>query len=147
MPSLGGFVQAGASLFQGIFGGLAAFDAAEGYTKAAEYAGKSADITALSTKLQVVQKERETYGVLGGQRADIAASGGFATGSALDIIKSSAQQASLSKQLIANQGLITELGFRAQESAYGAQASAAEMQGYGQMIGGALDAVSAIIGI
>lgn len=142
----GSIVSAAGSLFSGIFGGLASFEAASGYEDAAKFAGKSADLTATSTRIQVAQKQREVYGVLGGQRADIAASGGFASGSALDIIRDSAQQASLSKSLITHQGLITELGFKAQESAYESQASAARMQGIGQIAGGVFGAAAAVIG-
>lgn len=142
----GSIISAAGDLFSGIFQGIGDFEAASGYSKAADYAGQSAKLTHVSTLIQEKQKQREIYGVLGGQRSDIAASGAFASGSAMDIIRSSAQQASLSKQLIAHQGLITELGFKAQKSAYESQASAAEMAGIGAIGGGIINAAGDLVG-
>lgn len=144
--AVGGIISAAGDLFSGIFSGIGAFAAASGYSDAAEYAHQSAKLTHTSTIIQEAQKQREIYGVLGGQRSDIAASGLMASGSALDIIRSSAQQASLSKQLIAHQGLITELGFKAQQKTYEAQATAAEMQGYGDIVGGVINAAGDLVG-
>lgn len=134
-------------LFGGIAGGLSDFEAAKGYEKAGRYSTQSADLTAASTRIQLAQKDREIFSVLGGQRSDIASSGALASGSALDIIRSSAQQASLSKQLIEHQGLITELGFSAQAEAYKAQAGAAKTAGVGSIVGGVLGAAASLIGL
>lgn len=146
MAGAGSIISAAGDLFSGIFSGIGQFEAAAAYGNAARYADQSAKLTHTSTIIQEAQKQREIYGVLGGQRADIAAGGAMASGSALDIIRSSAQQASLSKQLIAHQGLITELGFKAQKSAYEAQQTAAEMAGYGDIVGGVIGAAGDLVG-
>lgn len=144
---VGSLISAAGKLFSGIMGGIGAFEAAGAYEDAAEFAGQSADLTKTSTQIQLVQKDRELFNVLGGQKSDIASSGFLETAGVLDIIRDSAQQGSLSKQLVAHQGLITELGFRAQQSSYEAQATAAEMQGYGSIGEGIFGAAGDLIGI
>lgn len=143
---VGGLFQAAGDLLGGILSGIGSFEAAAGYSDAADYSKESAELTETSTRIQLAQKQREIYGVLGGQQSDVASSGFLNTAGVLDIVRASGQQGSLSMQLVAHQGLITELGYRAQASAYESQATAAEMQGYGQIAGGVLNAVGDIIG-
>ncbi len=140
-------IGAAGDLFGGVMGGISDFQAAGGYKSAAKLATQSAALSGASTRIQFMQEQRKIYQVTGGQQADIAASGLKMAGSALDIIRSSAEQASLSKQLIERQGEITTLGFKAQATAYSAQASASETSGIGSIVGGVLGAASLLIGI
>jgi hypothetical protein len=68
-------------------------DLAEGaaYGEAAGLADLNAQYTAQSTAIQTAQADRQLFGVLGGQKADVAASGFREGGSAGDILRSSAQ--------------------------------------------------------
>lgn len=129
-----------------LFGALGSFEAAAGYSKASKSAYKSADITRASTKIQAQQQDIQTFKVIGGEQADTAGAG-FLTdsGSAGDLLRSSAQQAALSRQLIENQGEITAGGYDAQGAAYKSQQKAANAQGEGQIVGGVLKAVGWVI--
>lgn len=130
-----------------IFGGIGDQKAAKGYNKAAVYAQLNARIAEDSTKLQMVQADRQIYQTLGGQQADIGGAGLANSGSALDLVRSSAMEGSLSKQLIAYQGLITANGYKAEAESYLAQAQAMKASakgkkasGVGKLIGAAATA-------
>jgi hypothetical protein len=106
----------------------------------------NAQLTANSTNLRVMQQQRKAYQVLGGQRADIAGAGLAASGSALDVIRSSAQQASTDKSLIQMQGQIDVNALNGQAQAYDAEAAAAKKKGSGGFFGSILKAVGGIAG-
>ncbi len=110
--------------------------AAKGYYQAAGYALKNVDLVKQSTALQETQAQREIYKVLGGQQADIAGAGLAASGSALDIIRSSAQQGALTKQLINYQGQITENGYEAEAASYIAQGQSLKAAAKGKTASG-----------
>lgn len=129
-----------------LFGAMGSFEAASGYSKASKSAYQSADITRASTKIQEQQQDIQTYKVIGAEQASTAGAGFVTTsGSAGDLLRSSAQQAALSRQLIENQGEITAGGFDAQGASYKAQQKAANAQGEGGIIGGVLQAVGWVI--
>lgn len=130
-----------------VFGAIGDFDEAKGYKTAAKLATENAGIVAQSTAIQTMQAQRQAFQVIGGQMSDVAGAGLQESGSAVDLLKSSQQQASLQKQLIENQGLIQEKGYEAQASADTAQASAKETGGIGGLIGGALNIGAAIFGL
>lgn len=172
-----------------IFGGAAAVSSASGYkASAAAYRGTAqlyreqgaiygqmgevsatnADIAGAGAKLQEVQAGREIYKVLGGQRADIAASGLDTTGSALDIIRSSTQQGQLQLGVLRNQGMLEQQGYKEEQLSYqamgkasdaastaalgqasmaDAQASAVKKSGAGGILGGVLKGVGAIASV
>lgn len=119
-----------------IFGGVGQLVAAGGYSKAAKFAGENAALTARMTDIEIQQSERQAYQLVGGTQADVAAGGFSLSGSAIDILKSNAQQASLSTQLLANQGLIEQNAYLAQEAQYGAMATASTISGIGGIVSG-----------
>ncbi len=84
--------------------------------------------------------------MLGGQRADIAGSGLAASGSALDVIRSSAQQASADKSLLQMQGQINVNALNQQAANFDDQAAAAKKKASGGMFGSILKVAGTIIG-
>src|SRR3979411_2116826 len=67
----------------------------EQYGKAAGFADENAAFTAQSVAIQKAQADRQLFGVMGLQRADIAASGFAEGGSGGDILRDSASQGAL----------------------------------------------------
>lgn len=125
----GGIGGAVSSIFGGIgtLKGAAAFTASAGFAqKAAQYATENATIAQSSTDIKELQANRQLYGVLGAQRAETAGAGFAEGGSALDLMRSSASQGSLTKALIEQQGQIEVRGY--QEEAQGKLAEAAGYQ-------------------
>lgn len=90
----------------------------ENYDLAAELALQNRDFTKVSTSIKQTQADREIYLGLGSTRADVAGAGFTGGGSALDILRSGAQQGALQKQVLGYQGLITEAGYEEQNKAY-----------------------------
>lgn len=87
----------------------------QSYTRAHELALTNKAYTEQSTAIQEAQASRDITRSLGTTRASIGASGLQESGSALDVLADSARQGELHKQVVQQQGLITEEGF--QESA------------------------------
>jgi hypothetical protein len=100
---------------------------AENYDLASGYAGKNAAFTQTSTEIKQAQLDREIFKTIGGQAADIAGAGFTAGGSALDIMRDSASQGALTKAVGGLQGLITEEGYKVQETTYTNMGKAARM--------------------
>lgn len=102
-------------------------DIAEGqeYTLAQTLAAQNAQYTAASTNIQAIQNERQVTGVIGSGRAAAGGSGLAESGSALDVMASSAQQGALSTAVLRTQGAITEAGEEEQAASYGLMANAA----------------------
>ena len=99
---------------------------AQTYGLAQGLAEQNAAFTEQSTAIQEMQKQREITMNLGAQRAAVASSGFEASGSALDVLRDSASQGALAKQVLGQQGLITEAGYKEQAQSYGIMQSAAQ---------------------
>jgi hypothetical protein len=100
---------------------------AENYDLASGFATKNADFTEQSTAIKQSQLDRDIFKTIGGQAADVAGAGFAASGSALDILRDSAAQGALTKAVGAQQGLITEEGYRVQAETYTNMGKAALM--------------------
>lgn len=127
-----------------VFGAVGSLSSAKGYKKAAGFADQEARISEESTRLQQFQQQRDLYRTLGGQQADIAGAGLANSGSALDIMRSSASQGSLAKQLVGMQGAIQTSGYQAEAESYRTMASASKKSGIGGLISGGLKIASAV---
>lgn len=144
MPvSQAGFADIGGAV-KDLFGGIGEFESASGYKAAAGYATQNADIAKQSEQIQETQAQRKIYQTIGGQKADIGGAGLAESGSALDVMRSSAEQGSLTKQLIAAQGQINVNGYEEEASNYNAMATAAKTSGTGSIIGGVVSAAASI---
>lgn len=91
---------------------------AKHYRHAGDLADQNARFTAESTAIQAFQTERQVYQGLGSIEAAVAGSGGADSGSALDILRSSAQQGALQEAVLQRQGLISEQGYKEQANSY-----------------------------
>lgn len=92
---------------------------AQNYNLAATLATQNEQFTEQSTAVKQTMADRQIYQSIGNTTAEIAGSG-FSTGSgsSLDILRDSASQGALQKQLVGQQGLITEAGYTEQATAY-----------------------------
>ena len=95
------------------------------YQGAANLATQNAQLSAASTRIQETQVARSVTQSLGTTQADIAGAGFTMSGSALDILRSSASQGSLATSLVNIQGAINENSYAAQAGAYAGEAKAA----------------------
>ena len=127
-----------------IFAGAGSVASAKAFKQASHYAGLMSAITEKGTATEEAQAKLEAQKVIGGQKADVAGAGFSASGSALDLLRSSESQASLRETLLGEQGLITSLGYKAQESVYAGEATSAKRTGYGQIASGVLNAVGSV---
>lgn len=98
---------------------------AENYDLASALAGQNADFTRQSTDVKTTQAQRQEYLALGQTSADVAGAGFQMSGTGLDLMRMGAQQAALSKAVLSQQGLITEAGYKEQQTAYTKMAAAA----------------------
>lgn len=125
----GGFSAGGVTAIGGAISDFFAADAlrtkakgsrieAEQYGLAAGLADMNAQYTETSTAIKEYQLERSATKTLGEQAADVAASGFQASGSSVDILRDSVAQASLTKAVISQQGLIDEAGYREQAASF-----------------------------
>jgi len=139
--ALGSFGGAVSDIF-GMFGSQKAGSA---YKKAAAIAGENAQLAKEAEDIQRTQVGIQTFQAIGRQTTQTAGAG-FNTreGSAGDLLRASASQAALAKQLVTTQGEINVRGYQQQQQAYQGQADAAAMAAKGQGAGGILNAVSGV---
>ena len=138
--------QAGGGAIGSLFGALGDFMSIQGYEDAADLAKKQAKYQKISTSIQEMQQTRKNYQIIGGQKADYAASGiSSATAGALDVLRSSAEQGSMAKSVIGMQGYLQELEYKAQAEAYEQQAQAALISGIGNLYNFNQEAAAAIL--
>lgn len=105
------------------------FIEAQNYTLASQLATQNEQFTETSTAIKEVQADRQLYMTLGTERADTAGAGFANSGSAIDLLRSSAQQGALNKAVLGQQGLITEAGYQEQATSYTNMAQAATIAG------------------
>ena len=122
---------------------------AQSYDVAAKLALQNEQYTKESTAIQEAQKQREFLLSTGRTTSEVAGAGFSLSGSALDILRSSAAQGSLQKAVIGQQGLITEAGYKAQAQSYELMAgvardtaSAENTMAIGSFIAGGIDILS-----
>lgn len=96
------------------------------YRHAGDLADQNARFSSESTAIQAFQTERQLYQGLGGIEAAVGGSGMADSGSALDILRSSAQQGALQEAVLKRQGLITEQGYKEQAKSYRDMAGSAD---------------------
>lgn len=97
------------------------------YLLAADLADQNTKFTETSTAIKLAQGDRQLYQTLGGQQADIAGAGFANSGSALDLMRDSASQGALTHAVTAEQGLITEAGYKEQGESYRNMSQAAQV--------------------
>jgi hypothetical protein len=105
------------------------FIEAQDYTLASNLANQNEQFTETSTAIKEAQADRQLYMTMGAEKADTAGAGFANSGSALDLLRSSAQQGALNKAVLGQQGLITEAGYKEQAQSYTNMAQAATIAG------------------
>src|SRR6185312_9577634 len=90
---------AGADLFQGIMTGLGDFAEAAGSRKAAALYGSAAGYAATGGALKDMMLKLQAFQTIGGSMADVSISGLKTSGSALLLMRSNAQQASIARAI------------------------------------------------
>ena len=98
----------------------------QNYNLAAKFATENVDITEASTKMQEAAEQRQAFSTIGTQKAGEAGGGLAESGSALDILRSSNEQAAYGKAVLAFQGGVTEAGFSEQAASNYMMAQAAK---------------------
>jgi hypothetical protein len=97
------------------------------YDLASQLATQNEQFTQQSTAIKEGQADRQLYMSLGKTSANVAGAGLASSGSALDILRSSAQEGATTRAVIGQQGLITEAGYQEQAASYTNLASAANV--------------------
>jgi hypothetical protein len=120
------------------------------YTLASKLATQNQQYTQMSTAIQEAQQQREITQALGKTTAQVAGAGFATSGSALDIMRSNAQQGAMAHATLQEQGLITEAGYQEQAQSYtlmasaaGEAASAEKTAAIGSFVAGALNFATA----
>jgi hypothetical protein len=132
-------------LFGGIFSGIGNFDEAKAYKTAAKYAQQNAVISEEAGAIKEEQASRAIFKTLGAQKSEYAGSGLTGGGSAQYVLRDSISQGSLEKAIINEQTQINVNGYEAQAAEFQAMSKAAKAAGTGDIIGGVLQAATAII--
>ncbi|HEY1982963.1 MAG TPA: hypothetical protein VGH13_23025 [Xanthobacteraceae bacterium] len=116
-----------------IFAGLADADKAKGaqfeeqnYQQAAQLALQNEEFTANSTAIKQAQSDRQLSMSLGATKAAVAGAGLAESGSALDVLRESAQEGATTHAVLGQQGLITEAGYAEQANSDENLAAAAQ---------------------
>lgn len=99
----------------------------QNYDLASQLARQNAQYEEMATKVKAQQIQRQQFLGIGTERADIAGAGLTMSGSALDLLRDSAGQGALQKQVVTEQGQITEAGYNEQATAYSNLATYAKM--------------------
>ncbi len=123
-----------------LFGASGSRAAATSYDEAERIARENAAFARQATRIKGMQIGRETFKVLGQQRAEVSGAGFAESGSALDILRSSASQGAMTKAINEEQGAITANAYEEQAAQFAGMAKAARTSSSGQGIGGLLQA-------
>lgn len=98
---------------------------AQNYDLASSLAEQNRDYTIQSTAIKQMQLDRQIFQTQGTAEATIGANGLQMSGSAVDVLRDSASQGSLTKAVLSEQGYITEAGYQEQADSYKNMAAAA----------------------
>lgn len=121
--------------------------AASAYEKTAKFAKQNVKLTQEKTGIDLLRQNRRAYQILGGARADAASNGLKASGSVLDLIRSSAAEAALDSALIQKTGAIEETNWRMKAAEAKAAAKGAKASSSGGLLGGVLGAAGSLFGL
>lgn len=109
---------------------------AENYREASKFADLEAKLQGATTDVETAQVKRQAYQGLGRTSADIAGAGFGTSGSAGDLLRSSAQQGALQAAMAHQTGQVAEIGFQEQSKSYANMADAADLAAQAQETSG-----------
>jgi hypothetical protein len=139
-------VDAGGAV-QALFGAAGSAAAAGSYDEAERIARQNAIIAREATRVKGIQIQRSIFKTLGQQQADVSGAGFAASGSALDLLRSSASEGAMTKAINEEQGTITANAYEEQAAQFAGMAKAARSSSLGQKIGGAIEGAAAAYGV
>lgn len=156
--NISGAGSSAGSAVSDIFAGWGAQSKAKGnrleqqnYQMANLYAQQEAQFEKQSTAIKEMQESREISKSLGQTTADVAGAGFATAGSAIDLLRESAAQGAITKQVTQVQGNIQEAGYKEQAASYanmataaGIAASAADKAATGDFIAGGIAAATSV---
>ena len=99
----------------------------QNYYLAAKFATENVGFTEASTNMQEAAEQRQAFSTIGSQKAGEAGAGFAESGSALDLLSESNEQAAYGKAAIGFQGGVTEAGYTEQAKAYRTMAGSANL--------------------
>ena len=121
------------------------------YTEAAQFAGEEAEYSQDSTAIQMAQKNREATMAMGKTASEVAGAGFAANGSALDIMRSNAQQGALATAVTSENGQIQTQGYQEQQQSFetmatiaGNAAKSANLASIGSFVGAGISFAAAL---
>jgi len=139
----GGISDIGAAVSD-LFSSMGDTEEAKSYEEAAKLSFEEAKYTELMTGVQQVQETRQITQALGSEVAGYAGSGMAMSGTALNVLQSSAQQGALAKQVSEFKGQQEAYAYTEQGKAYEDMAAAAKMAASGGIFGSIVQGVAAI---
>lgn len=117
---------------------------AQQYGVAAGLAGANIQYTEQMTAVKEAQEQRDLYRTIGSQQAGYAGGNVAASGSALDVLRSSIQQGSLQQYVLGAQGAAQEASYREQQQAYNIMQDAANNAAKGSDIAAGIKGATAV---
>lgn len=145
------FVGAAVAVAGAVVTGVGQAKSASAQKKAAStnkaLSDQNAQITENQTNINLVRQQRAGFQVQGAASADVASSNLKASGSALDVLRSSASQIALDRSLIASQGNLEKSGWTMKAADYQGQAKSAQAAKWGAVGGAMGSAGSALLGV
>lgn len=146
MVDLGGLSYIGSGISD-IFQASGLKQDAASLDKAAGMEDVNAKISEASAEIQQQAAQRDIYKVMGAQQSDIAMAGMKLSGTAQDLIRSSAQQGALTHALIQAQGDIEVQGHEIAAANLRAQAQQARSAASSSMFSGILGIATGVLGL
>lgn len=133
------YFGAAEDLFQGVGDVFSGFSEAAGSKQAAKFYGEAATYSEDAGQIRGIMLRRQAFQTIGGAQADVASSGLKMSGTAQEVMRSSAQQASLSQA-------VNNINTQIQVGSYQAQEASANAAAKAQEGGGILGGIGSIIG-
>lgn len=119
-----------------LFGAAGARIAAGSYREAQSIAEQNAVLARQATRIKDIQIARNTFRTLGEQQAQVGGAGFAASGSALDLLRSSTSEGAITRAVNEEQGTITANAYEEQAAQFKGMADSASSSALGQTIGG-----------
>lgn len=123
-----------------LFGASGSRAAADSYDEAERIARQNAVIASQATRVKGIQIQRSIFKTLGQQQADVSGAGFAASGTALDLLRSSASEGAMTKAISEEQGAISVNAYEEQATQFAGMAASARASAKGQGLGGLLQA-------
>ncbi|HZR03630.1 MAG TPA: hypothetical protein VFA81_10715 [Burkholderiales bacterium] len=144
MADYGAAIRGVGGAVSDLYGAEGAAATAGSYGTAATIAERNAKIVRGATEIKNIQTQRQIFQAIGAQKAQVGGAGFAESGSALDILRSSASQGAIMKAVNEENGFIQEQSYLEQANMFGGMQKAAQASSKGQEAAGVISIVGAI---